>query len=191
MARVERGLGRLVKEILFGEIFSLTGSLFAGLGLAYMLNELESLPGFLVLVPAFMEMRGNISGASSARITTDLYLGTIPARFKLSDGLKTEILTSFLLTMILSAVIGVFSHYFNLFFGFSSAGLLKLAALSFTAGLLSSLFMIFVASFSTIMFFRRGLDPNNVMGPFTGMFGDVVSILSLFLAAQILLRVMG
>ncbi len=186
MARVERGLGRLVQEILLGEIFSITGSLFAGVGLAYMLNELESLPGFLVLVPAFMEMRGNISGASSARIATDLHLGILPADLRFTEDLKTEILTSVLLTVFLSALIGIFSHFFSLIFGFSSAGLVRLTGLSLSAGLISSLFMILITDFSTILFFKKGIDPNNVMGPFTGMFGDIISILSLFLAAHLI-----
>ncbi|MFQ5871946.1 MAG: magnesium transporter, partial [Candidatus Geothermarchaeales archaeon] len=113
MVGVNRRTRRLFTETLVGELVGISGSLLAGYGLAFMLDDLRSLPAFLVLVPAFLEMRGNISGASAARTATALHLGTITSRLEFSEELQTEIVVSTFLGIFLSAVLGVVAHFFS------------------------------------------------------------------------------
>ncbi len=47
------------------------------------------------------------------------------------------------------------------------------------AGILSNFILNRLALFATIYFFRRGHDPNNIMGPFVTTAGDVISTISL------------
>ncbi len=189
MVGVNRRTRRLFTETLVGELVGISGSLLAGYGLAFMLDDLRSLPAFLVLVPAFLEMRGSISGASAARTATALHLGTITSRLEFSEELQTEIVVSTFLGIFLSAVLGVVAHFFSILLGFSSIGLIQLTVLSVVAGSVSSVIMLFAADFSSILFYRMGIDPNNVVGPYVAMLGDIVSIGSLFLGARFVLWV--
>jgi len=134
-------------------------------------------------------MRGNISGASAARTATALHLGTITSRLEFSEELQTEIAVSTFLGIFLSAVLGVVAHFFSILLGFSSVGLIQLTVLSVVAGSVSSVIMLFAADFSSILFYRMGIDPNNVVGPYVAMLGDIVSIGSLFLGARFVLWV--
>lgn len=191
LRRFERRFRRIVVESLFGELLAVSGSIAAGVGLASMLNELASLPSFLVLVPAFMNARGAVSGASGSRMTVALHTGEIEPRFSFTEELRTEVFTSTVLGVLLAFVIGVVSHLFAVTLGFESAGLATLVSLSTLAGVIASLIMIPAVDLATIFFYRVGLDPNNVVGPYTAMFGDMVSILSLFVSAQVILVVLA
>ena len=44
--------------------------------------------------------------------------------------------------------------------------------------------MVLLVSFSTIFFYKEGMDPENIMGPYVTTIGDIVSMLSLFIAVM-------
>jgi len=54
------------------------------------------------------------------------------------------------------------------------------------AGLIASAIEIPIAIFFTFYFFRKGHDPNNILGPFVTSTGDITSILSLLIALVII-----
>ena len=84
------------REIFFSEIISITGGLFAGTMLAVFVNKLFLIPGLLILLPGFLEMRGNISGSLAGRLSVDLHLKKLkPAlKFKNNVLLKDNIAAS-------------------------------------------------------------------------------------------------
>ena len=71
--------------------------------------------------------------------------------------------------------------------GFPSAGIEKLTLTSIVASVFSQSFMVLITVASAIFFYRRGLDPDTVIGPYVTMIGDVVSISCLFTASRIVL----
>jgi len=68
---------RVVFEGVLAQVVSVTIGVFAGIGLACMRGSLEELPGMIILVPAFLEMRGNISGTFASRLGTALHMGVV------------------------------------------------------------------------------------------------------------------
>lgn len=170
-------------QILFGLLVATTGGLMAGLLLASSVGMIELVPGLLILLPGFMELRGNISGALSARLSTALHLGTIKPKVLHRRGkpiIRDNIVASFILVLVVSAVLGFVATGVSYFlFGVNK---LTLVYISVTAALISNIVLLP----STIMFcfliFRHKMDPDNVMGPYVTTVGDVVSVLSLLLA---------
>ena len=172
-----------MKEMLSSEFVAMTGGLIVGLILASYTNQLELVPGILILFPGFLEMRGNISGTLSARLSAGLFLGKLKPRLQNSGILKSNIIASFAQVLIVSFVLGLVSFFaINIFFGVYSVKIIYIAVL---AGVLSNLIAIPLTIITTFWFFRNGHDPNNIMGPYVTSTGDLISIISLLIAIVI------
>ncbi len=168
------------REILAGEFVSTTGGVFAGLMLAVFIDKLMLIPGLLIFLPGFLEMRGNISGSLSSRLSSGLFLGALKPKIEHNRILRGNVIASFLLAIIASLVLGVVAYLVSLFvFGINSYSII---IVSLVAGVLSNLIEIPLTVIATFWFFRKGHDPNNVMGPYTATIGDIVSIFSLLIA---------
>ncbi|MEM0320291.1 MAG: hypothetical protein QXS67_02625, partial [Candidatus Nezhaarchaeales archaeon] len=85
------GGGRVFKNIvrqgLLTQFVSLTINILAGIGLALMRGALEELPGMLIMIPAFLQMRGAIGGTLASRLSSALHMGIIEPRLKFSKEL--------------------------------------------------------------------------------------------------------
>ncbi|MCS7139288.1 MAG: magnesium transporter [Candidatus Nezhaarchaeota archaeon] len=176
-----------IRQGFMAQVVSLTLGTLAGIGLAFMRGSLEELPGMLIMVPAFLEMRGNIGGTLASRLGTALHMGIMEPRLKLSQDLIQNIVGTFILNIIMSLFIGILAHFMCLIFSFKSAGLLALTLIALIAGMISNIIITAVTIIATIKIYQRGLDPDIVMGTFITTLGDVVSIPCLFLSALIVM----
>lgn len=172
------------KEIFSSQLVSIAGGLIAGTILAIYTNKILLIPGMLILLPGFLEMRGNISGSFASRLSSGLFLGAIKP-----DNLKTKIiqgnlLASFLLAIFVSFALGLIAFVFN-FFVFHNLTI-QIILLPLIAGVIANAIEITSTLFFTFYLFKKGHDPNNIMGPFVTSTGDIVSIVSLLIALVIL-----
>jgi mgtE-like transporter len=171
-------------EILTAEMASTAGGLAAGTLLAFITNQIELIPALLIFLPGFLEMRGNISGSLSARLSSALYLGATKPKVRKNRILKGNVAASMLLVVVVSIILGVVAFFANaVFFGILDH---RIIAIALIAGILSNLVEIPVAVFTTFWLFRHGHDPNNVMGPYVTTTGDITSIISVFIAIVII-----
>lgn len=171
-------------EIASAEFVSLAGGLLAGIVLVAYTEQLLLLPGMLILLPGFLELRGNISGSFSSRLSSGLFLGVLhPKRFR--DKIVIQnLLASFFLAFVISAALGLLAFGFTFaLFGIVSY---KILIIPIFAGILANAVEIPLALFATFWLFSKGHDPNNIMGPFVSTTGDIVSILALLAALVIL-----
>jgi mgtE-like transporter len=168
------------REILTSEIISVTGGLAAGTMLAFFTDKLYLIPGLLILLPGFLEMRGNISGSLSARLSSGLLLGALNPKMKNEKVLWGNVLASFTLVLIVSFILGSVAYLASMyFFGISNPAIILIALI---AGILSNLIEIPITIFACFWLFKKGHDPNNIMGPYVTTTGDIISILALMLA---------
>lgn len=173
-----------VKEILPVEIISITGGLFAGAMLSFAADKIFLIPGLLILLPGFLEMRGSISGSLSARLSAGLFLGAIKPRIATSKILKGNVVASFTLVVFSSLFLGLLAYFASYyFFGIADT---KIIFISLFAGILSNVVEIPLTILMTFWLFRHGHDPNNVMGPYITTTGDIVSILALLIAIVVI-----
>lgn len=173
-----------LKEILFAEVISITGGVFAGYLLAYQTQRISLVPGLFILLPGFLGMRGNISGSLSARLSSKLHLGKITPSLKDNKILKENILASFILGIGVSFILGVLAFLFNLtifnqFFP-------KIILISLLASVLSQLIIIPATTLTCFFLFKKGYDPDNVMSPIVSTLGDFISVFSLILAIWVI-----
>ncbi|MBI4015955.1 MAG: magnesium transporter [Candidatus Aenigmarchaeota archaeon] len=172
------------KEILSIEIVSMTGGLFAGFLLAFITNKLEVIPGLLLLLPGFLEIRGSISGSLSARISSALFLKVLKPTISKQRILYGNITAAVAMGIILSLILGVMAFLLS-FFVFQ-INYPNIILMSLIAGVLATIIEIPLTLSATFWLFKRGHDPNNVMGPYITTVGDIVSVLSIMFAMVII-----
>lgn len=165
------------KEIFSSQIVSIIGGLFAGFILAIFTNKLLLIPGMLILIPGLLEMRGNISGSFASRLASGLFLGVIKPGNKKSKLINGNLVASFFLALIVSLALGVIAYLFNsIIFHIYMP---KIILISLVSGVIANFIEIPLALSATFYLFRKGHDPNNIMGPFITSTGDIITILSL------------
>lgn len=172
------------REIFYGEIVSLTGGIAAGTMLAAATDQLLLVPGLLILLPGFLEMRGSISGSMSARLSSGLFLKITKPQVRNNRFLRENVIAAVILAFVVSLVLGLVSFAFSYyFFGITSP---KIIYVALVAGLLSNIIEIPLTVLANFWFFRHGYDPNNIMGPYITTMGDMVSVASILIAIVIL-----
>jgi mgtE-like transporter len=175
------------KEIFCSQIISIIGGLIAGSAIALYTDQLLLIPSMLILLPGFLEMRANISAPMASRLSSGLFLGIINPKQKTETNkniVRGNIIASFLLSFILSLLLGVVVFLMNYFvFEFYTP---KLIFIIVIAGIIANALEIPLTIFATFYLFKKGHDPNNIMGPFLTSLGDITSIAAILLALVII-----
>ena len=173
------------REIFSAQIFAIIGGIIAGVVLAIYMDKIFLIPGMLIIIPGFMAMRGNISGTFASRISSGLFLGVInPSKLnkKIING---NLKSSFALATIVSLALGLLAFAFNyLIIGVIAPEIILIPLL---AGILSNFILNRLTVFTTIYLFKKGHDPNNIMGPFVTTAGDVISTVSLLIVILLII----
>jgi mgtE-like transporter len=169
-------------------------SAFGSIGAGFLLGTakviIQSLPGLLILIPPLMAMRGTISGAFSARLSTALHLGTIkPSIRNNTSTFKKNFIFVILLVSILPLWIGTLSYLVCTLFNVNGGvhiSLLGFILIAEISGILSGFLQAIVTIFVAIISFRRGLDPDVITGPIIFATGDLIGVFTIMFVTQIL-----
>jgi mgtE-like transporter len=171
---------------------SLVGGLLAGAVLGGMRRELAAVPGLLVLVPALLATRGNVYGSLGARVATALHQGLVEPRVRLGDerlrAAATAAVANGLLASTVAATV-VFGLLSTL--GARVAPLWTLVAVALLAGVLSGVTLVVVVVSVVFAGYRRGYDPDTLVGPLVTTTGDVLGVGFLLLAVRLVLLAGG
>jgi mgtE-like transporter len=166
-----------------------TGEVVAGSVLGKMSATMALIPGLIVLIPAVMDLRGNIGTALGSRISTMLHLGVLGRKFSINRIIGHNVAVSFSLTGCVALGLGIIAHFVSLMFGLPSIGPIHLLLIALLAALLAQIFLQPFTLFLTYFSFNKNLDPDNVVAPLLGMLGDVVSVTALFVASMFVRRI--
>jgi mgtE-like transporter len=171
---------------------SLVGGLLAGVVLGGMRAELRAVPGLLVLVPALLATRGNVYGSLGARIATALHQGLVEPRITAGDerlraaataALANGVLASSFASVVVFAVLTLLDA--------RVAPLAVLLGIALVAGLLSGVALTVVVVSVVFAGYRRGRNPDTLVGPLVTTTGDVFGVLFLLVAVRVVLFVGG
>ncbi len=173
------------KDIFAAEIISMTGGLLAGTLLAIYIDKILLIPGLFILLPGFLEMRGNISGALAARLGTALDLRKMPAIISKNGDIKQNILATFVEVLVVALSLATVAYAVT-YFIFGTATLL-IFLIAIIAALISNFIEVALTTYTTFWLFKKGHDPNDIMGPYVTTTGDIVSVASLLIAITIVI----
>jgi mgtE-like transporter len=165
------------EEILTSQIVSTIGGILVGTIIAIYTDQLLLIPGMLILLPGFLEMRGNISGSFASRLSSGLFLGLINPKKIKSHLIKGNLEGSFLQALVVSLCLGIVAFLFNVFL--LKIYIFEIIFAPIIAAVIANMIEIPITLIVTLYLFRKGHDPNNIMGPFVTAMGDITSVLSL------------
>jgi len=169
----------MVKQSLPLIVFCGLGAIVAGSTLGIMIDLLREIPGLIVVVPAIIAIRGNISTAFGSRLGSAYHLGIIGADNLWNEELKQNILGSLFLSLFVSVIIGFLAYASSFILGVYPNPF-KLISIVILAGLISAIILNLLTIVIIYLVFKRGFDPDNITGPALATFGDIVTMLSLF-----------
>ncbi len=179
--------GRAYREALPALAASAVGGLIAGLVLGGMRTELRIVPGLLVLVPALLATRGNVYGSLGARLASGLHQGIVVPRFDLgNERLRAAIAAAITNGLAASAFAAVAAYSALVLLGARVAPVGTLVAIALVAGLLSGIALTVAVVTVVFIGFRRGYNPDTLVGPIVTTTGDVFGLAFLLLAVRVI-----
>ena len=171
---------------------SLVGGLLAGVVLGGMRADLRAVEGLLVLVPALLATRGNVYGSLGARLATGLHQGLIEPRVRAGDRRIRAAAAAALANGIVASVFAATAAFAILSaLGAPVASLGRLVGIAVVAGLLSGITLVVVVVTVVFAGYRRGYNPDTLVGPLVTTTGDVFGILFLLIAVRTVALVLG
>jgi len=176
---------RIYRQSLPVLFVALLGGLFAGLVLEGLIESVERFPGLLVMVPVFLATRGNVYGALGGRIASGLHQGLISPRLERDDRLVNAVIASFVNGIGISIVIGVVTWLALFLLGWERALLVEFVLIMLIAGVLTSVVLIFGLLLLIFAGFKRGYDPDNLVGPIVTTLGDIFGMLFLLFSVSL------
>ena len=167
-------------QISIGLFIATSGGILAGALLASFTEQIDLIPGLFILLPGFLELRGNISGTLSSRMSSALHLGKMKPRIKGNKLLADNVLSSAILVLVVSTILGLLAYGFGaLAFGIYNFAIIPLSVF---AAVISSVIQLPATILFCFYLFKKGYDPDNIMGPYITTLGDVVSVFSILAA---------
>ena len=156
----------------------------AGIVLMVHLNEIIAGLGIMAVIPAFLEDGGAIACRFSARLSTNLHLGKIEARFIPRDSWVVKwVLTQFIVNMahavMIFGALGTFGYAMALWRGATPLWGLKVFTIVMIAGLILAVIVSILTYFMAIASFKMGIDPDNILAPFLTSVADIIGTSSL------------
>lgn len=178
----QNGKGKIVKETFPSEVVSIVGDILAGLVLSLLILPFSSFPLLILIIPALLSLRGNLSGPYIARTSRDIIIGEFNKKTVFQN-----ILATFSLSVITAIIIGVFVILLDVFLirlNLIPPGILFLIPII-------SIFLTLSISLpcSTLLnytVFKSGLDPNNVVNPIMTAIDDFFTVICFYITIVML-----
>ncbi|AAG20535.1 MULTISPECIES: magnesium transporter [Halobacterium] len=166
---------------------SVLGGLFAGAVLGGMRAQLEAVDGLLVVVPALLATRGNVYASFGARLATGLHQGIIEPHVAAGDRrLRAAVGAAMGNGLLASGFAAAVAFGVLTALGRPVAGLATLVGVALVAGLLSGVALTGAVVAVVFAGYRRGYNPDTLVGPLVTTTGDLFGLAFLVLAVRLI-----
>ncbi len=178
---------KLIKESLPALIMALIADSIAGYIMNLSINVFIAVPGLLMMIPALIDMRGNVYGAFISRLSSALHLGEVEnlgdKRVKVEIGATKSLAYS--AALIVGTIVGIYISFVtgNYFYAIFLPGIILITHL-FTASILTPL-----TAYIGVKTFQKGWNPDNIGVPLISSVGDMVSVFFIILVAVLFLYI--
>lgn len=156
------------------------GGIVAGRTLGEMTELIKNIPGLIIIIPAIIALRGNISTTFGSRLGSAYHLGIIDADNLWNEELKQNIIGSLILSILISTIIGFLAYIASIIFFNFTPNPIKIILIVILAGILSGIILTLLTIGIIFAVFKRGYDPDNITGPALATFGDIITMFCIF-----------
>jgi cation transporter-like permease len=176
---------KIFKESIIIVILSTIIGVFTGTFLSFNDAILYSFPIILLVLPSLNSLIGDISTVLTSRLTSHLYIGSLPPKIQKSERLREDFL-GLLITILLSMIsLIILGYSIGLMTGIQIVNpFLIVVIIIITIIILFGVMFVFLFT-SSVFLFKRGKDPNNFLIPFTTSLLDFLTPLALIMFINI------
>lgn len=172
-------MGKILKESTPILIITILISVISGFVLNGNQQMLQMIPGMIIILPAFLNMGGSMSGVLSSRLSSGLHLGYISPHIRKTKFLTRNLEASYITGFVTFLVLGLMAGALNIALGQS------INLYMFTFGILiAGLLTVFILSILSVIFsyysWSKGIDPDDIVIPILTTVGDFIGIFLLF-----------
>jgi mgtE-like transporter len=151
-----------------------------------MTEFLQAMPGLIVLIPALMNLKGNIDITLGSRLGSAAHMGLISVDDIWNKETKENVTAALILTIILAVIAGIFAHITCVIFNLPSLGPLMFVLIAVITASVAGVILIFTTILIITLAFKRGYDPDNITAPALATVGDLITLGTLFLITFII-----
>ena len=183
---MEQGLfarSRLILTGLAALLVSAAVSSVAGIYLGSVRENLLLIPGLMVLLPSIIHIRGSIAGVLASRLSSAMHLGEFSVDFGEGSVLGDNIRVSFVVTILIAFVLGIFAYVASRIFGYPVIGVTDLMLISVVTGILAGTVVTGITLLIALASYRYGLDLDMIAAPTVTTFGDIITLPILMISA--------
>lgn len=174
--------GKIVKETFPSEMVSIVGDIFAGIVLTFLILPFDSVLILLIIIPALLSLRGNITSPFIARTARDLIIGEFNAKSWIEN-----VLATYLLSLITAIIIGFFSFILDiLVFQFFLLPVVKMFSIPILSIVFTLTLTIPISTTLNYIIFIYGLNPNNIVNPIMTAIGDFAMVICFYFTLLLL-----
>ena len=166
-------------------VCSLLGA-FAGGVFNTSLTTLLTNPTLLTLLPLFSGESGSLVSILGARISSGLHSGLIDPILRPRKNTLYNFLISLTLAIVIYPFIGFIAESSSYLFGVDGIGLFKVLPISTISGFILIPIMMIVVFYISIISYRKGFDPDNIVIPISTSVTDSISSLILIIVSLII-----
>ena len=169
--------GKIIKETFPSEIISIIGDIFAGLVLSILILPFSSFLILILMIPALLSLRGNLSGPFIARTSRDFIIGSFSRKSWLEN-----VFATYFLSIITAIFIGLFTMLLDLtIFQLNLLPIPFFFAIPLISTVLTLTISIPCSTTLNYLAFKKGLNPNNIVNPVMTAIDDFSTVFCFFL----------
>jgi cation transporter-like permease len=176
-----QALGISTPQMATSQIFSLIGSIIAGVLLDANKETLVLIAGVFIILPGVFDLDGSIGAALSAKINHRLQL---ESNKKLKVFFET-ILFAFGLCVLSGMIVGLFGGAISSVF--FDANFWEVFFIAWGAIILSGIIGFPLIALASIAFRSRGVNPDDVVGPIESSLFDILTVITVTIMTRMFL----
>jgi mgtE-like transporter len=150
--------------------------LVVGLALENSIEALATTPALLVLIPPFVGESGNLASIHSSRLSSAVHLGITRVGRRPDPFALADIRDMAGVAMLIYPVIGTAVFVLSALLGIANPGLPVMIGLAILAGAIVTAIVLPLGYYTTLIAFKLGVDPDNVVIPVTNSVIDVIGV---------------
>jgi len=167
---------KIVKETFPSEVISIVGDILAGIILSLLILPFESFILLILIIPALLSLRGNLSGPYIARTSRDLIIGEFNKKSVIQN-----ILATISLSAVTAIIIGFFAFFLdNFFIKLNLIPPFILIMIPIISIFMTLSFSLPISTLINSLIFKSGLDPNNVVNPIMTAIDDFLTVICFY-----------
>ncbi len=176
---------KMIRESFVALLLALVADTFAGVLLNRSISVFNAIPGLLMILPALLDMRGNVYGAQISRLSSKLHLGEISGMK--DPKVKLNIVASVALAFTVSYIMigltaGVFYLSQDIMIPVFIILTIVLTNHFFTSSILTP-----VAAYISVKSYEKNWNPDNIGVPLISAIGDFMVVFFMVFSALLVL----